>query len=424
MNKKDLLLYAVTDRTWLNGRTLYQQVEEALKGGVTFLQLREKDLDEETFMQEALEIKGLCEKYHVPFVINDNVELAEKIQADGVHVGQKDMEAGKVREVLGQEKIIGVSARTVEQAVAAAECGADYVSVGAVFGTGTKQDAVKVEKEMVKAIAEAVDIPVISIGGITEENVQELKGTGICGVAVVSSIFAKENIEESTAFLKKQVQKALLPEMKGIIFDVDGTLLDTMVIWTDSGARYLKSVGIEAEEGLGDRLFAMTADGGAAYLKENYNLPDEVQDIKKGIVSMVEKAYYEYADFKPGAKELLEELKKREIPMTIASSTDSHLIKAVMDRLGYTDYFQGIFSCSDYNTTKSEPKIFNEAIQVMGTEPENTWIFEDGLYSILTGNRAGFHTVGVYDVVSHKDQEEIMRNADIYVEDLTGFEII
>lgn len=424
MNKKDLLLYAVTDRTWAKDRTLYEQAEEALKGGITFLQLREKDLKEEDFMKEAMELKELCHSYHVPFVINDNVELALKVQADGVHVGQKDMEAGKVRQLLGEGKIIGVSARTTEQAIAAEQGGADYVSVGAVFGTNTKHDAVKVEKETIKAITEAVNIPVISIGGITGENVSELKDTGICGVAVVSAVFAKENIEKATRELKEKVKEALLPEMKGIIFDVDGTLLDTMGIWTDSGARYLKSIGIDAEEGLGDKLFTMTAEGGAAYIKENYNLKESVGEIKKGIVAMVENAYYEYADFKPGAKELLEELHKKNIPMTIASSTDSHLIKAVMDRLGYTGYFRGIFSCSDYNTTKSEPDIFYEAIKVMGTEPFNTWIFEDGLYSILTGKKAGFNTVGVYDEVSHKDQDEIKKNADIYVEDLTGFKVI
>ena len=424
MNKKDLLLYAVTDRSWIKGETLAEQVEKVLRGGVTFLQLHEKNPDEGEFMKEAVEIKTLCGKYHVPFVINDNVKLAEKIDADGVHIREKNMDAGKVRKILGRDKIIGVSVRTVKQAETAEKGGADYLSVDAISDTSTKSDAVKADKETLKEIAESVEIPVISFCGTDETNVHELKETGICGVAVISSAFKKQNIEESVRYLKKQVQKTFLPEMKGIIFDVDGTLLNTMVIWTDSGARYLRSIGIEAEEGLGDKLFAMTADGGAEYLKENYHLPFTVQEIKKGILAMVEDAYYKYAEFKPGAKELLEELKKKNIPMTIASSTDSHLIRAVMERLGYIDYFMDILSCSDYKTTKSEPKIFFEAIKIMGTKPENTWIFEDGLYSILTGKKAGFNTVGVYDIVSHKDQEEIRRNVDIYVESLAGFEII
>ena len=153
--KEDMLLYVITDRHWLNGETLYQQVEKALKGGVTFLQLREKNLDEEHFMEEAREIKKLCGEYQVPFIINDNVEIAQAVGADGVHVGQSDMEAGDVRARLGADKIIGVSARTVEQALLAEKHGADYLGVGAVFSTSTKTDATEVSHETLKAICEA-----------------------------------------------------------------------------------------------------------------------------------------------------------------------------------------------------------------------------------------------------------------------------
>ena len=207
--KEDLLLYAVTDRSWLNGETLYAQVEKALKGGVTFVQLREKALDEQAFLEEAKEIQKLCAQYHVPFVINDNVEIAVQIGADGVHVGQSDMEAGDVREKLGPDRIIGVSAQTVEQAVRAQERGADYLGVGAVFPTGSKADAVEVSHETVRAITEAVDIPVIAIGGITKDNVSELSGTGICGIAVISAIFAQEDIEGAARVLKKRTEAAV-----------------------------------------------------------------------------------------------------------------------------------------------------------------------------------------------------------------------
>ena len=207
--KEDLLLYAVTDRSWLNGETLYAQVEKALKGGVTFVQLREKALDEQAFLEEAKEIQKLCAQYHVPFVINDNVEIAAQIGADGVHVGQSDMEAGDVREKLGPDRIIGVSAQTVEQAVRAQERGADYLGVGAVFPTGSKADAVEVSHETVRAIMEAVDIPVIAIGGITKDNVSELSGTGICGIAVISAIFAQEDIEGAARVLKERTEAAV-----------------------------------------------------------------------------------------------------------------------------------------------------------------------------------------------------------------------
>lgn len=204
LTKKDMVLYAVTDRSWLNGDTLYHQVEQALKGGATFIQLREKELDEEIFLKEAVELKKLCADYHVPFVINDNVKIAMQCDADGVHVGQSDMEAGDVREKLGKDKIIGVSARTVEQALLAQERGADYLGVGAVFPTGTKKDADTLSHETLKKICAAVKIPVVAIGGITGENVMELKGSGIDGIAVVSAVFAQKEITSATKKLKEK----------------------------------------------------------------------------------------------------------------------------------------------------------------------------------------------------------------------------
>ena len=207
--KEDLLLYAVTDRSWLNGQTLYAQVEKALKGGVTCVQLREKNLDEAAFLEEAKEIHDLCAQYGVPFVINDNVEIAVQINADGVHVGQSDMKVGDVRKKLGLDKIIGASAQTVEQALEAKEHGADYLGVGAVFPTGSKVDAVEVSHGTVKAICEAVDIPVIAIGGITADNVKELAGTGICGIAVISAIFAQKDIKEAARHLKSRTEEML-----------------------------------------------------------------------------------------------------------------------------------------------------------------------------------------------------------------------
>lgn len=202
--KEDLLLYAVTDRHWLKDETLENQVEKALQGGATFLQLREKSLDDDIFLAEAKEIQKLCKKYQVPFVINDNVDIALAIDADGVHVGQSDMEALDVRKRLGPDKIIGVSAQNVQQALLAQKHGADYLGVGTVFPTGSKDDAEDVSFETLKAICQAVDIPVIAIGGITKENVSELKGSGICGIAVISAIFAQKDIKAATKELKKR----------------------------------------------------------------------------------------------------------------------------------------------------------------------------------------------------------------------------
>ena len=202
MTKDQLLLFAVTDSHWLNGRSLHSVVKESLEGGVTFVQLREKQLDEAHFMEEAKDLQVLCREYNVPFIINDNVDIALAMDADGVHVGQSDMEAGDVRAKLGPDKIIGVSAQTVEQAVLAEKRGADYLGVGAVFHTDSKADVAEVSRETLKAICDAVDIPVIAIGGINKENVSELAGTGICGIAVISAIFAEKDIKKATEKLK------------------------------------------------------------------------------------------------------------------------------------------------------------------------------------------------------------------------------
>ena len=194
------------DRSWTKNDTLYHQVEEALKGGVTFLQLREKDLNTENFRQEAEEMKKLCAAYRVPFVINDNVEIARTVGADGVHVGQDDMPAWKVREILGEDKIIGVSAQTVEQAIKAEKDGADYLGVGAVFPTSSKADAVEVEHATLRDICAAVQIPVVAIGGISAENVSQLAGTGIDGIAVISAIFAQDSPKLAAEELKKKAE--------------------------------------------------------------------------------------------------------------------------------------------------------------------------------------------------------------------------
>ncbi|MDD5824010.1 MAG: thiamine phosphate synthase [Firmicutes bacterium] len=206
---ESLKVYAVTDRHWTGEQTLMEQVELALQGGATFVQLREKHLSDEEFLAEAIEMKVLCAKYNVPFVINDNVQVAIDCDADGVHVGQSDMEAGNVRTALGPDKIIGVSAQTVEQALLAQERGADYLGVGAVFPTGSKDDADEVGHDVLKEICEAVEIPVVAIGGITRDNVIELAGTGIDGISVISAIFGKPDIKAATEDLVAQTETML-----------------------------------------------------------------------------------------------------------------------------------------------------------------------------------------------------------------------
>lgn len=208
-DKSAMLLYAVTDRAWVGRQTLYEQVECAIRGGVTCLQLREKELDIGSFFEEAEKIKLLCNKSNVPFIVNDNVEIAVKCGADGVHIGQEDMAAAEVRRIIGKDMILGVSAQTVEQAKKAEQDGADYLGVGAVFPTSTKLDAADVPYDTLKEICAAVKIPVVAIGGIKRENINKLSGSGISGIAVVSAIFAAEDIENECRILKEITSDAV-----------------------------------------------------------------------------------------------------------------------------------------------------------------------------------------------------------------------
>lgn len=206
-DKNDLLLYAVTDRSWLGNRTLTEQVEEALKGGATIIQLREKDLDDNAFLEEAKQIQNICRQYQAKLIINDNVFVAMKMNADGIHIGQKDMSMQDARAMIGEDKILGVSVQTVEQAMFAEQMGADYLGVGAVFSTTSKADADAVSYEMLQSICRAVNIPVVAIGGIGVHNISKLADSGIAGVAVISAIFAAPDIRLATAELKKLAEQ-------------------------------------------------------------------------------------------------------------------------------------------------------------------------------------------------------------------------
>lgn len=202
-NEAMLRLYAITDRSWLKGESLLMQVEKAIRGGATMIQLREKDIPFDAFLKEAIEMKALCARYDVPLIINDDVEVALRSGADGVHVGQEDMDPAAIRKIADRDLIVGVTAKTVEQALAAQRAGTDYLGSGAVFGSATKQNAKKMSRETLSAICAAVQIPVVAIGGIHRNNISELHSTGISGVAVVSGIFAAEDIEgECRALLK------------------------------------------------------------------------------------------------------------------------------------------------------------------------------------------------------------------------------
>ena len=209
LDKEDLLLYGVTDRTWVGEKSLIEQIEESLEGGVTCIQIREKELNDSEFKKEAMEIKELVDKYKVPLIINDSVQIAIEIGATGVHIGQQDMDIEDARALIGSGMVLGVSTSTVEEAIEAEKKGADYLGVGAVFTTFTKNNASSVSKQLLKQICDAVSIPVVAIGGITESNMHVLEGSGIVGVAIVSAIYGQKNIEVAVKRLKDKAYRVI-----------------------------------------------------------------------------------------------------------------------------------------------------------------------------------------------------------------------
>ena len=209
LSKDDLLLYAITDRGSLDKKEFFEKIEEALQGGVTILQLREKELDEDSFTDEAIEVKAICRKYGVPLIINDNVNVAIKSGADGVHVGIEDMPIDEIRKKAPDSFIIGATCKTVEQAQSAESLGADYMGVGAVFPSPTKKNAVRITREQLKEICSSVSIPAVAIGGITLENVGELQGGGMSGIAVVSAVFSADDIQKAASLLKEKAKSLI-----------------------------------------------------------------------------------------------------------------------------------------------------------------------------------------------------------------------
>ena len=211
--------------------------------------------------------------------------------------------------------------------------------------------------------------------------------------------------------------------IRGMIFDVDGTLLDSSYVWEDAGARYLKSRGIDAEEGLGRKLFTMTLEDGARYLKEAYQLPLETEEVLEGVLQVVEDFYYHEAQLKEGAFDFLRRLHEEGIPMVIASSSKKEHIEAAFSRLGVLQYFKKVFTCSEAGAGKEQPLIFFQAADCLEAHPEEIWVAEDGLYAMRTAAAAGFRVLGLYDEGSREDWKEIRRTADLALENLSGFDI-
>lgn len=422
LKNKDLLLYAVTDRKWLKGSaTLADECEKAIDGGVTMIQLREKELDHDDFIAQAKPLKELCKRRGIPFIINDNVQVAIEVGADGIHVGQEDMQAGEVRKLAGKDMILGVSAQTVDEALAAEKSGADYLGVGAVFPTSSKDDAREVDMKTLKEICNAVSIPVVAIGGITADNIRELEGSGIAGISVISAVFASRDIKAACEKLCAGTERILPKDssayenIKGAVFDIDGTVIDSMKIWDRAGVTFLKKHGIEGDDDLGKKLFAMTIGQAGEYIHENF-MPDmSPEEISAGVNDVIRDFYISDAQPKESMAELIKKLKVEGVKLTVATSTDRDVFMPCLKRLELDRYFDGIFTCTEVGHSKAEPDIFNKAMDLMGTSPEETWVFEDGLYAAKTAKSLGMKVAAVYDETSHHNWDELRCLADVII---------
>ena len=413
--KSSLLLYAVTDRYWLNGRKLKDDVEKAILGGATMIQLREKNLSTEDFIKEALEIKEVCKKYDIPFIINDSLEVFLAVDADGIHVGQNDLSADIVRKKIGPNKILGVSAETVSEALLAEKMGADYLGVGTIFSTSTKLDAINVTKEELARISYSVNIPVVAIGGITLDNIKELKNTMISGISVVSAIFKEEDIVNATSNLLKEVNKLFFnpDDYKLFIVDYDGTLLNSLSMWEDIASRYVKSKGIEPELDLDKIVKLQTNDETALYLSKKYFNNINPNDLILDIDSFIEKEYLKIKINK-GALELLNNIKDKG-KVVLFTATSKSLIEKSLKINDIENIFEKLYTSTNFNYTKTDGTGFIKLLENEKIKLEDAIVIEDSTHAICGAKNKGFKVLTIATYKNILDIDKLLIYSDYMI---------
>ena len=412
--KSSLILYAVTDRYWLNGKELKDDVEKAILGGATMIQLREKDLPIDEFIKEAFEIKEICKKYDVPFIINDSLDVFLAVDADGIHVGQNDMPANIVRKKIGPNKILGVSAETVEEALLAEKMGADYLGVGTIFNTSTKLDAISVSLDTLAQISYSVNIPVVAIGGININNIKELKNTMISGISVVSAIFAESDIIGKTKLLKEEVNKLFFNpnNYKNFIVDYDGTLLKSLKMWETIASRYIISKGLVPEDDLDLIVKLQTNDETAKYMSEKYFNNIDPKILINDIDSFIEK---EYLDIKiwNNAKSFLDKLKNGNVVLYTATSLS--LIEKSLKINDISNYFKKLYTSTNFDYTKSDGSGYIRLINIESFDVKDTLIIEDATHALLGAKSKGLNVLGIATYKNMRDIEKIRKSCDFLI---------
>lgn len=421
MKQLDLRLYFITDSTGFGEEEFLRRTEAALKGGATFLQLREKEKTTREYIALAEKVHELAKKYSVPLIIDDRLDVAMAVDAEGIHLGQSDMPIATARRIWGEEKIIGATAKTVAQAEEAYEQGADYLGVGAIYPTTTKVKTILTSTETLHDICRAVPIPVNAIGGLNKNNIDVLKGIPIAGICVVSAIMKAEDPQQAAEELRSQIQKELGicedgRRVRGVIFDMDGTLLDSMALWDSIGEVYLKSLGYTPRENLQETFQEFSLYQAACYYRDVYGVTLSIEELLEGMNEMIAAYYREHVVAKPGVPEFLEQLHQAGIKMCVATATDREIAEAALKHCGLNRYFSEIFTSTSVGSGKGKPVIYREACRHLGSDKTNTVVFEDALYALKTAKQDGFQVVAVYD--SHeRAQEEMKQLSDVYLTD-------
>ena len=412
----DYSIYLVTDQSLMSTDTLTEAVEQAILGGCTLVQLREKDLSSLDFYEIAMEIRQLTQRYGIPLIINDRIDIALAVGADGVHIGQSDIPAAVARRIIRNDMVLGVSASSVEEALQAAADGADCLGIGAMFPTGTKEDAKIVTMEELHRIRKAVSIPIVVIGGINKENAVDFKAAGVDGLAVVSAIISQPDITAAT----KELNRIFCGNsFKGAIFDLDGTALDSMDVWERIDIAFLEKRGFAVPEDYVVKICSMSFAEAAVYTADLFSLPEKPEDIIAEWNDMAIDEYSHRIGLKPYVSDYLKKLKTRGIKLGVATGLPKVLYEPVLKNNGIYDLFDSFTSTDEVARGKTFPEVFLLAAKKLGLEPHECVAFEDVPEGIKTAKQAGMTVYGVHDKYSEKFKEDIKHIADGYIMDFS-----
>ena len=417
----DYSIYYVTDEELLHTNyNLYKSVEDAIIGGATMIQLREKNTTTRDFIEKAKKIKDICSKYEVPLIINDRVDVALAIDADGVHLGQDDMELSCARKILGQDKIIGISASNLQEAQIAEKGGADYIGVGAMYSTNTKIDADMTTMEELKIIRKEVKIPIVVIGGINQKTIPDFKDTDIDGLAIVSAIASSDNHVETTKSLKKQFYAN--NKVKGVIRDIDLTMLETEELWDRVLDKIMGKYGFSCNEEDINFIWNNSFEVVSKYLSDKFNLNITEDNLLQDIHNF---SIEEYASsnikLKKGLDKFLKSMRDENIKLAVCTSLSEKQYTAVLKNTGLIDKIGFVFSATDEGFDKGDYRVYEIVSSKLGIHPRNIIAFDDELRAIRAAKRAGMRTILMKNSKNNTKDSYILSTIDYCVDDFDEF---